>query len=142
MFIYVYKKEVDNFIHILYHRVDKIYFRRKFKMNDIIKIWQNVLDIIKVDIIPVSFSTWIETIIPVDMSVDTFSVQVPFEWNVQMIKSKYASLIENALFYITKREYKLDIQVANSSNQKIIQSRKKHRNLSFISILLTPSKPL
>jgi len=118
MFIYVYKKEVDNFIHILYHRVDKIYFRRKFKMNDIIKIWQNVLDIIKVDIIPVSFSTWIETIIPVDMSVDTFSVQVPFEWNVQMIKSKYASLIENALFYITKREYKLDIQVANSSKPK------------------------
>jgi len=87
-------------------------------MNDIIKIWQNVLDIIKVDIIPVSFSTWIETIIPVDMSVDTFSVQVPFEWNVQMIKSKYASLIENALFYITKREYKLDIQVANSSKPK------------------------
>ncbi len=83
-------------------------------MNDLIQTWQKVLDIIKVDIMPVSYSTWIETIIPMEMSVDKLIIEVPFEYNAQMIDSKYTPLIKNALFYITKREYELEIRIKNS----------------------------
>ena len=56
-------------------------------MSEMIEIWQKVLDIVKVDMIPVSFSTWIETIIPVEMSVDTFKIEVPHIWAKQMIET-------------------------------------------------------
>jgi len=80
-------------------------------MNDLIKTWQNVLEIIKVDIMPVSFSTWIETIIPVEMTVDKLVLEVPYEYSKQMIETKYAPLIKNALVYLKQKDYELDVRV-------------------------------
>ena len=42
---------------------------RKIHMNNIVEIWKQVLEIIKPEIpIQVSFTTWIETIIPIDFN--------------------------------------------------------------------------
>ena len=82
-------------------------------MNDLIQTWQKVLDIIKVDIMPVSFSTWIETIVPVEMTVDTLVLEVPYSYSKQMINTKYAPLIKNALIYLKQKDYELDIRVKN-----------------------------
>ena len=85
-------------------------------MNDLIKTWQNVLDIIKADILPVSFSTWIENIIPVEIYEDKILLEVLHEWNREMINAKYAPLIKNALFCITGRDYELVIRTKSEEN--------------------------
>lgn len=97
-------------------------------MSDLIKTWENVLEIVKEDIMPVSFSTWIETIIPVEITVDKLVIEVPYEYNRQMLESKYAPLIKNALFFLNKREYELEVRVKSKlrteNNKKIIIQEK------------------
>ena len=87
-------------------------------MENFIETWQKLLEIVKPDILPVSFSTWIETIVPVEMYEDRIVLEVIHEYNREMIKSKYAQLIKNALFYLTSREYTLDIRLP-AENKKI-----------------------
>lgn len=91
-------------------------------MNDLVITWQKVLDIIQTDIMPLSFKTWIETIIPVDISVDKLTLEVPYDYCKQMIESRYVSLIQNALTYIKKSEYDIEIRV--KSQEKEIQKEK------------------
>ena len=87
-------------------------------MDNLVQTWQNVLEIIKVDIMPVSFSTWIETIVPVEITVDKLVLEVPYEWNKQMIETKYAELIKNALIYLKQKDYELDVIVKSKLNDK------------------------
>jgi len=87
-------------------------------MEDLVLIWQKVLDIIKTDIMPLSFKTWIETIIPVDISVDKLTLEVPYEYCKQMVESRYVPLIKNALVYLKKREYQIEVRVKSNLTQE------------------------
>ena len=102
---------LDNFIHKIYSSVDKLKYLGELKMEDVTKTWQSVKDIIKVDILEASFNTWIEPIVPVDMTVDKLVLEVPFESSKQIILSRYLTLIQNALVFITQREYDVEIIV-------------------------------
>jgi len=95
--------------------VDKI-FRRYIYMNDLLEIWASVKDIIRPDIMPVSFTTWIESITPVDMSVDKLYLEVPHDHYRQMITSRYIPLMKSALLYLTHREYDIEINVKSTLN--------------------------
>lgn len=88
-------------------------------MDNLTKLWQNLLEIIKPDILPVSFSTWIETIIPVEISVDKIVLEVPYEYNREMVNTKYSPLIKNALIYLTGKDYELDIRIKSEPTSKI-----------------------
>lgn len=80
-------------------------------MENITTIWSRVLELIKPDILPVSFSTWIETIIPVEMDDNSILLQVPYEYNKTMIQERYSELIKNSLLYLTDRDYEVIIRV-------------------------------
>lgn len=86
-------------------------------MESLVQIWQKLLEVIRPDILPVSFSTWIETIVPVEMYEDKIVLEVLYEYNKEMINSKYSPLIKNALLYLTGKEYELDIRI-KSENKK------------------------
>ncbi len=85
-------------------------------MNDLLEIWTSVKDIIRPDIMPVSFTTWIESITPVDMSVDKLYLEVPHDHYRQMITSRYIPLMKSALLYLTHREYDIEINVKSTLN--------------------------
>ena len=87
-------------------------------MNDIVSIWTQALSIIKNDTLPVSYSTWIETIIPVSMDDNTIILQVPYEYNKTMITERYSELIKNSLLYITNNSYELDIRVKEDKKEE------------------------
>ena len=78
-------------------------------MHNLIETWQKLLEIIKPDILPFSFETWIETIIPVEMSGDKIVLEVVHEYSREMIKSRYIHLIKNALIFLTGKEYEIEI---------------------------------
>ena len=86
-------------------------------MEDIVKIWSQVLNLIKEDILPVSYSTWIETIIPVTFENDTLIVEVPYEFNKTIIDERYTELIKNALLFVTNTNYELDIRIKDSKKE-------------------------
>lgn len=90
-------------------------------MEAITAIWQSVLDIIQPDIQPVSYSTWIDTIIPVALDEHTITLEVPYEYNKVMIETRYATLIQNALEYLTGRAYELKILIQGEKQQAVEQ---------------------
>ena len=93
-------------------------------MESLVQTWQKLLEIIKPDILPVSFSTWIETIVPVEMNEDRIILEVLYEYNREMINSKYSPLIKNALLYLTGREYELDIRIKSEAHKPDVKIQK------------------
>jgi len=85
-------------------------------MENIVTIWSQVLEIIKPEMLEVSFSTWIENILPVEISVDKIVLEVIHDWHKSMINAKYAPLIKNALFCITGRDYEIIIRTKAEEN--------------------------
>ena len=97
-------------------------------MEDIVKIWSKVLDLIKEDILPVSYSTWIETIIPVTFSNDTLILEVPYEFNKTIIDERYTELIKNALLFVTNTNYELDIRIKDSKKDTFHKENNNNTN--------------
>lgn len=100
-------------------------------MEDIVKIWSKVLDLIKEDILPVSYSTWIETIIPVTFSNDTLILEVPYEFNKTIIDERYTELIKNALLFVTNTNYELDIRIKDSKKDTFHKENNNNTNKSY-----------
>lgn len=87
-------------------------------MNDLMEIWDAVKDIIRPDIMPASFKTWIESITPVDISVDKLYLEVPHEHYRQMILSRYIPLMKSALLYLTHNEFDIEVNVKSVLNKE------------------------
>jgi len=100
-------------------------------MEDIVKIWSKVLDLIKEDILPVSYSTWIETIIPVTFSNDTIILEVPYEFNKTIIDERYTELIKNALLFVTNTNYELDIRIKDSKKDTFHKENNNNTNKNY-----------
>ena len=101
-------------------------------MDDIISIWKKTLSIIKSDIIPVSFDTWIEPVIPVSMTDDSIILQVPYEYNKTMIEERYGELIKNALLYITGNSYELDVRIRDVKKEE--EPEKPYKNSTYYGL--------
>lgn len=82
-------------------------------MERIETIWQEALTLIEEDFEgqQISYKTWIKTITPVTISDDTFTLMVPTPINKTMITERYLDLIKNSLFYITNKNYEINIIV-------------------------------
>ena len=80
-------------------------------MDNIVSLWTNCLNLIKDDILPVSYTTWIESIIPIKLTDTNIILQVPYEYNKTMVQDRYSELIKNALRFLTQKDYEIDIRV-------------------------------
>lgn len=88
-------------------------------MDNTVEIWKRVLESIKPEFstMQVSYTTWIESIIPVDITEEKIIISVPYEYNRDMIQMRYMNLIKNALFMITGRNLEIEI-ILNSEEIK------------------------
>ena len=106
-------------------------------MDNLVSVWTQALSIIKNDTLPVSYSTWIETIIPVGVENDTIILQVPYEYNKTMIEERYSQLIKNTLLYITNTSYELDIRVKDNKTEEekeILNNFKPNNNSNYYGL--------
>jgi len=101
-------------------------------MENIVEIWKQVLEIIKPEFsqMKVSYDTWIETIIPLEISNNTLKIQVPYPYNKEMINLRYTNLLKNAVKIITDIDVELDIEVATELSEKEVMRIKKQTNLN------------
>ncbi len=86
-------------------------------MEDIVKVWSKVSQIIKADLLEVSYNTWIDPIVPVSMTDSEFIIQVPYEYSKTMVEERYIELIKNSLLYVTGNNYEVDIRVQDKENE-------------------------
>ena len=71
-------------------------------------IWNEVLNLIKVELTEVSFNTWLKAIEPISISSDKVILAAPNEFTKGILVGRYLNLIKNAFSHITEEEF--DIQ--------------------------------
>ncbi len=89
-------------------------------MESIVSLWQNVLELIKPEFASsmVSYTTWIETITPIGIDKNILYIEVPYEYNLEIVNSRYKNLIKNALKFLSGNDYELLISIQGESKFK------------------------
>ena len=103
-------------------------------MESLVEIWKKVLEIIKPEFaqMMVSYDTWIETIIPVSINNNIITLSVPYEYNRDIITSRYTSLIKNALKIITNTELEINIILHGETTKKETPSLNTNLNSQYV----------
>lgn len=70
-------------------------------------IWNDVLDIIKVELTEVSYNTWLKTIIPISMSENNIVLAAPNDFTKGILEGRYLNLIKNSIKEATKKDYSI-----------------------------------
>ena len=100
-------------------------------MNNIVEVWKQVLDIIKPEIPnQVSYTTWIETIIPIEFNNYEFTIKVPYSYNKEFIEQRYNDLIKNAVKFVTGFDVELKILINSNHTEVEHNYRFKQTNLN------------
>jgi chromosomal replication initiator protein len=89
-------------------------------------IWNEVLNLIKVELTEVSFNTWLKTIEPISISTNKVILAAPNEFTKGILVGRYLNLIKSALTQVTEQEFIIQFIIPGeeqSSNvgQSIIQ---------------------
>lgn len=105
--------------------------------SDINEIWKEALGLLYDEMTSVSFSTWIEPIVPVSLNNNVLSLEVPTEFNLGIINSRYKDLIQNAIRVITNRDLSINLFV-KSSEQPIKDETPNQDSYSSCVSLLNP----
>lgn len=102
-------------------------------MDSLVNIWKKVLEIIKPEFsqMMVSYDTWIETIIPTDIDDNKITLSVPYEYNREIITSRYTALIKNSLKFITGKDLDLNI-ILHGENVKKENTASSNLNSNYV----------
>ncbi len=106
-------------------------------------IWNEVLDLIKVELTEVSFNTWLKTIKPITITDERVILAAPNEFTKGILEARYLNLIKNAITQITNEEYAIKFIIPGEEvNINIGQSIQEETNESNQRSQLNPKYTL
>lgn len=90
---------------------------------DITKIWEDVLESLKVNVSSVGFNIHIKPALPVSISNSSFTISVPSSINKNIIEHRYIGYIESSIQKVTGSKLALKVIVADKASdiQKNVQ---------------------
>jgi chromosomal replication initiator protein len=95
----------------------------KYVMSGYVRtIWNNTLDLLKEELTEISFNTWIKTIEPISIQGNVLKLEVPAEFNKGILESRYSTLVKNAILQVTKRDYRIEINIAGQEQKQTPQA--------------------
>ncbi|MCT4662545.1 MAG: chromosomal replication initiator protein DnaA [Tissierellales bacterium] len=84
-----------------------------FDLND---IWTSALNLIREELTPMSFSTWIETIKPLSITENKLYLSTQDEFTKGILENRYAILVKNAIKQITGTSYEIIFSIPSSED--------------------------
>ena len=73
--------------------------------DNFINIWSEALEILKEEISPVGYKTYVDVMIPRIADEHTICLLAPSNYHIDICKKRYLDLIQNTLQILTKRDY-------------------------------------
>ena len=61
------------------------------------EMWLKILELLKNELTEISYNTWIKTIDPISINLNTINLAVPAEFNKGILESRYKELIKMPL---------------------------------------------
>lgn len=92
--------------------------------DNIQQIWSEALEIIKEEMTEVSFNTWIKTLEPGKIINNQFYLIVQTEFYKDILKSRYASLIQNSIMQVTNIEYQIQFIIPGDEIEEVKEVKK------------------
>ena len=89
--------------------------------DNIMELWEKVLDLLKEEISPIAFNTFISEIVPRQIDSKTISLLAKSSYHVDVCKVKYEDLIKTALKMLTSIDYEIIFEAKTTvpENDKI-----------------------
>ena len=85
-------------------------------MNEsFIEIWEKALEIIKEEISPVGYKTYVEVMVPRLVDENTICFLAPSQYHIEVLTKKYLDLIQNSLTFLTNKNYIICFQSKDMS---------------------------
>ena len=78
--------------------------------EDFIKIWEQALDILKEEISPVAYKTYVEVMIPRLSDENTICFLAPSSYHIEVVNKKYLDLIINTLTFLTNKNFIINFE--------------------------------
>lgn len=78
-------------------------------MDRLMNLWNRVLEEIEQEVSAVSYDTWIKPIRPLGMTETAIRLSVPDEINMDMILTKFRSMLESCIALAAGQAYELDV---------------------------------
>lgn len=82
------------------------------------EIWGEALQLLQKELTSVGFSTWIEPIVPISLENNILTLEVPHEFNLGIIDSRYRDLIQNAMKVLTNRTLDIELVVKSDKSRR------------------------
>lgn len=95
-------------------------------------IWKRVEELLDGELTKISLDTWIKTAKPLHIENDLFVLEAPSEFNRDILKSRYITLISNAIKTITNKVYEIEVITRDANNataESNIEEKKPHSSL-------------
>ncbi len=99
-------------------------------MKDYNTIWSKTLEILRPEITEVSYKTWIKSIEPKGISDDVLLLEIPNEFNKNILETRYIGILENSLSQVCNKNMTIEFIV---SGETTIHNRNTNgNNINFI----------
>ena len=106
---------------------------------DLTELWQKSMEILRQEIAPVSFETWIVPIKPIAVSNSTVILKIDDSFIKNTVETKYYNLIENTIKHLMGSNYKIAItETENINTEEKAQSNKPEKQKSEFESNLNP----
>jgi chromosomal replication initiator protein len=93
------------------------------------ELWEEVLNLIKVELTEVSFNTWLKTINPISLSDDEIILAAPNDFTKGILEGRYLNLIKNAIKEVSKKDYKINFIVPGEEINTIKKSQNEKKEM-------------
>lgn len=106
-------------------------------MNEsFIEIWEKALEIIKEEISPVGYKTYVEVMVPRLVDENTICFLAPSQYHIEVLTKKYLDLIQNSLTFLTNKNYIICFQ---SKDMSLINDEEETQEIEERTIAKTNS---
>ena len=75
--------------------------------------WNKVLEIIKPEMVGISFDTWVKPLVPISMDDQTIYLRASSQFQKNTVDVKYKELIKMAFKHVTNKDYSINIVLDN-----------------------------
>ena len=79
--------------------------------------WQKALEIIKPEMVGISFDTWIKPLIPISMDDSTIYLKANSQFQKNTVDVKYKKILESGIQHVTNKDYEISIVLDESKDQ-------------------------
>lgn len=110
-------------------------------MDNLLEIWEKTQEIVKAELSPLGFNTWIKCIEPLKITNETIFLLAPNEFTKGVLDVRYKDLIANAIKLVTSKKYEIRFVLSTdeiNSNENNQNQKKRERQEEISTSMLNP----